>query len=302
MLKSNRLRKDIEDSEFILEGDFKRFDSTLYLIAITCGLSFIRCFFDLDSEYVDSHFCGIYDSIAIKDYHVVGGHVYRLFHGLPSGVKSTSLLGSVINLMTLCFSVKKNLRAFNFITGGDDFLIVSKNEYKDIGLFIDNVKSRVQKLGMRFKFLDVKSFKSQNVNECPTFYKYCIYKGFTITPTKSMLERVLMPWNKNYETDVELFRFLKDVMPSLGEPMSHLYIYYRFYQIMYDAITSSHISMVTIYEQHQTLFNKMQLNKDKEMLYRYKNTYTDGSVSAVSYLLKVGKKVNTMIKPDLKIF
>jgi hypothetical protein len=302
ILNSGRLEKDIYDSEFLLEGDFKRFDSTLYITAITCGLSFVRCFFDLESSYVDSHICGVYDSIAIKDYYTVGGNVFRMFHGLPSGVKSTSLLGSIINLLTLLFCVKKNLRTFNFIVGGDDFLIVSKCSIKDKEKFINNIKERVKLLGMRFKFLDTKYHNSKEISNCPTFYKYCIYKDKAVTPTSAVLDRVLMPWNKSYNTDMELFKFLRDVMPSLGEPMSHLFIYYRFYQLMYNSITRKEISLADIYRKHMKVHNKMTINKDISLLYKYKNRHIDDAVSTVSFVLILSKKVKQEIKPDISIF
>ena len=296
------MRKDLEDSKFVLEGDFKRFDSTLYLIAITCGLAFIRCLYKLDSDYIDSHFCGIYDSLSIKDYHTVGEKVFRLIHGIPSGVKCTSLLGSVINLIVLAFSIKKNLRAFNFIVGGDDFLIVSRKGVYDKVKFIDKIKDRINKIGMRLKFLEIKYFGSKKISECPTFYKYCIYKEYATVPTKAVLERTFMPWNKNYDSDIKLLEFLEDIMPSLGDPLSHHYLYYKFFQQVYEAFTGSRIKLGTIFKKHRFVNNKMNINKDVRQLYAYKSNKIENEVVTVSYVYFTRRKAKNLIKVDISIF
>jgi hypothetical protein len=199
------------------------------------------------------------------------------------------MLGSIINLMSLLFCVKKNFKTFNFIVGGDDFLISCKSNVSDS--FIESIKDRVKMLGMRFKFLDKKFFNSNKISECPTFYKYCIYKGKAITPTQAMLERVLMPWNRGYKTDIELFQFLCDVMPSLGAPMSHLYIYYRFYQHMYRIVTGSHIRMSEIIAKHKAINDKMNLSKDVKLLHKYKVIKVDDTVATVFYVLITTQKL-----------
>jgi len=74
----------------------------------------LRCFSDLDNESIDNHFLGIFDSIGIKDYYCPGGRVFRCSHGLPSGVKATNLLGTIINLLALDYCINDGAnRKFN---------------------------------------------------------------------------------------------------------------------------------------------------------------------------------------------
>lgn len=224
-----RLDRDISDSHYVIEGDWKRFDSTLYIKIITIALCIFRCFYPHRDPYVDKHFLLMYDTLAIKDYYLPGGRIVRAYHGLPSGVKATSLLGSIINLIALIYCINpKNSKCFNFIVGGDDFLISARTDGILWEEICDQMEEKSRELGMTFKYLKKKNYESEEVENCPSFYKYTIYKGFPTVPTSSVLERVFMPWNKIYNTDTKVLKFLRDVMPSLGKPMSHHLLYYDY--------------------------------------------------------------------------
>jgi hypothetical protein len=224
-----RFNKDVSGSSYVIEGDWKKFDSTIYLKIITIGLCILRCFFDHNDPIIDNHFLLMYDSLAIKDYYLPGGRVVRAFHGLPSGVKATSILGSVINLLALIFCVgPERSKNFNFIVGGDDFLVAARNNKFDCDLIFEQMEERSKCLGMNFKFIKKKKYNSDLIEECPVFYKYTVYKDFPVVPTSAVLERVFMPWNKNYNSDKKMLDFLYDVMPSLGKPMSHHLLFYSY--------------------------------------------------------------------------
>lgn len=50
--------------------------------------------------------------------------MYRLIYGLPSDVKSTSLLESIINLLALGYCVgRKKIKESSFVVDGNDFII-----------------------------------------------------------------------------------------------------------------------------------------------------------------------------------
>jgi hypothetical protein len=224
-----RYNKDLLGSSFAFEGDWRRFDSTLYANMITVAVAVWRCFYDLDDECVDRHFIAIYDSLVLKDYYVTGGKVYRMFHGLPSGVKETSLLGSIINLIAQIYCIGPGIaKKFNFIIGGDDFVTACKDSKMNPFKIKEKFCERATDLGMEIKFLDIKHHNADKLEDCPTFYKYTVWKDCPVVPVKAMLERTFMPWNKEYVDLYAVQKFLWDVMPSLGKPMSHLYIYYDY--------------------------------------------------------------------------
>ena len=169
------MKKDCEGATFVLEGDWKRFDSTLYAKVILKAVSILRCFYEIDSPVIDRHFIVIYDSVAIKDYYCPGGNMKRAFHGLPSGVKSTNLLGSIINLLCLNYCTNKGSnKKFNFIVGGDDFLVVCKDESVKVDEFVESFTDRAKDLGMKLKFCKVKDFKNDEIEDKPCFFKYTI--------------------------------------------------------------------------------------------------------------------------------
>ena len=225
-----RLKKDVSKAKFCLEGDWKRFDSSLYIESITICVAIARLFY-VDGIRGDNHFTALYDTVAIKDYITPGGDVFRLYHGLPSGVKGTSLLGSILNLYSLCYCLSDfKLSKFSFVVGGDDFLILSN--HFDLNLRHEikrKISSRSEDLCMIFKFLKIKlNFSYRSIRFCPTFYKYTIFKGNAITMPETIYERMLLPWNKKYRDCNEIFKFLIELLSSIGKPMSHclpIYIY-----------------------------------------------------------------------------
>ena len=125
----------------------------------------------------DSHFIAFYDSVAIKDYDVAGGHVYILHHSLPFGIKATSLLGSIRNLFSLCYCTKSfNLKKFSYVVGGDDFLVlINKLYFKERNRIKKEMLDKAVELGMKFKFLKTKNAGvGRNVRFFSKFYKYTI--------------------------------------------------------------------------------------------------------------------------------
>lgn len=191
----------------------------------------MRCFYDLDDEKIDNHFIAIYDSVGIKDYYLPGGYLVRAIHGLPSGVKSTNLIGTIINNIALnyCLDDGKGNKKYNLVTGGDDFCVSCKLKINDLESFLNTFEERAEEIGMKLKFLHVKDFTDKKIVKKPTFYKYCIADGEPIIPTASVLERVFMPWNKIYSSNLEMLEFLNEVLPSLASPRSHLILFYIFY-------------------------------------------------------------------------
>lgn len=252
----SRIVNDLKDCSSIIEGDVKQFDSSLYINDIIIAVSLARLYYDINDPSIDNHFVSLFDSIGIKDYITPGGYVYRLIHGLPSGVKSTSLLGSIINLVNLSHCTRNvSQKKIKYVIGGDDFLI-GLLDYKDQN-FISEVESVGAEIGYEFKQLEYKNYSDPNFDLRPCFYKYTIDRNEPIVPTKVILERMLMPWAKQYNDNFSLLKFLNDLIPSLGAPRTHCFLFYKFYSYLYEQCTNKPLKIKDIYLIHCNAYNKV---------------------------------------------
>jgi hypothetical protein len=285
-VKYERLFKDTFDCGDIVEGDWKKFDSRLYITNIIIGLSILRLYYDLDDKEIDYHFLAIFDTIGIKDYITPGGHLYRMVHGLPSGVCSTSVLGSIINLVNLLYCTQDfNSKRINFIIGGDDFLVAPKREL-DIKNLLELMIKRSEEIGQIFKILEFKNFKNSNILKRPSFYKYTIDRGEPVTFPTALLERTFLPWNKIYDDNFKIYKFLYDLIPSLGAPRSFHLPFYEFYRVIYNKIFKRDIKISEIFKLHRGIYDKIMRmpyfsKSDEVILYKnFSTTSSDFSISS----------------------
>jgi hypothetical protein len=254
--KFDRLQNDFSECSQILEGDVVKFDSSLFISDIIIAVSLSRLYYDIDDESIDNHFLAIFDTVGIKDYITPGGYVYRLMHGLPSGVKSTSLFGSIINFVNLLHVTRKfSHKNSNFCVGGDDFLIGIKTGFHDD--IIEYITKEGEDIGYEFKLLVEKDFSANSFDDRPTFYKYTIDHNEPVVPTKVIIERMLFPWSKKYTTNSEILKFLHDLIPSLGAPRTSCILFYKLYAHMYEQVTYNKISLERVYTIHNHFYTKV---------------------------------------------
>lgn len=251
-----RMYNDLKECEDILEGDVKRFDSRVWISLIVMSVALSRLYYDLDDSSIDYHFIAIFDNIAIKDYYTPGGYIYRMIHGLPSGVKSTSLYGSFVNfILQSYFNENYNSKKINYCIGGDDFLVGLKFKINDD--HIDEVNNKAFDCGWELKYLKKKSFNSKHIEDRPYFYKYTIDNNEPIISMTTLIERVFIPWNKNYNDFSKIYNFLLDIIPSLAAPRSHFLIFYELCCYVRKRYLGIKTSPTYFFELHKNMYDKV---------------------------------------------
>lgn len=251
-----RFERDLKRNNYFAEGDWRRFDSTLYLRICIVAISILRCFYDINDVRADAFFFFIAERICLKDYYLPGGRIVRMIHGLPSGTKCTNLLGSIINLLCLNYCIEPfNSKKFSFAVGGDDFVILSSESITDERINI--IKDRSKDLGMEFKFLDRKFKETEFLNDLPYFYKYSVRDGLPYLKPSDMYWRIFVPWNKSYNNSLKYFKFLDEQIPLLGYPNASHLIFYSLYVNMHRRVhRESNMTIKRVYKIHLNLFNK----------------------------------------------
>jgi hypothetical protein len=262
IVKYERLQKDIESSICSVEGDWRRFDSSLMPFLLVSAISILRCYF-AEGLYVDNHFLAIIDSIVIKDYIFRGGRTYRILSGLPSGSKLTSLLGSVINALMLNYTFQDiNTKKLSFAFGGDDFVVFIKEAVKDLEKFEEKVKERCDFLDLKLKIFKFKNHNNADIRNFPVFYKYTVFRGRPFVPTEHALERAFSPWNKKYEKKGEIIKFVWDVLEGFGPPSTNYIMVYSYLKTLYKRVYNIDKSLDEIIDYHMSVSTNIFLLRE----------------------------------------
>jgi hypothetical protein len=302
--RHERLVNDTKGSISAIEGDVKRFDSRLWMTFKIIAVAIERCFYDLESDLVDHHFLAIFDSVGICDYYTPGGYLYRAIHGLPSGVKATSTLTSIINLvMQIFFTIKFDQKKINYAIGGDDMLIIMFEYNRNIK---EEVLENCMKVGWEFKILELKNFNNDSFDDRPVFFKYTLDDGEPVVPPKAVYERMLLPWNKRYNSNAEILLFLQDLLPSIGAPRTHLLMFYLYYAYIHFSTFNEKISITDVYLRHNYYYEKvvnktLKIKTDNSEFYVMVCNCLDSLTNTPDYRLNKKVFYNKINKKNCKI-
>jgi len=197
-----RLEKDLNFSTLVVEGDWKRFDTTLKEDRLFLAFSLWRSFFPSDKKY-DYLFLAFAEQALFKNYVIPGGFIYSILGGMPSGSRVTALINTFVNFWLLTeiaghFWPHLPPGALRFAIGGDDFLIFIRGPTagtpaESQSLIDDIISFSSQKFRMNLKVTSkiTENFPSDPLL-CPSFYKYIIYKGHVTIRPDHLYERLII--------------------------------------------------------------------------------------------------------------
>lgn len=214
----NRL---VDDVSFglagILEGDWKKFDTTIPVVKLILAFATASCYFR-ENKINSRMFEYFLTTILTKSYVLPGGYIFRISSMLPSGTAWTAVINSIVNFWNLCEISHYVLRIeksgdVRFVIGGDDFLLCMR---KGIRAPVKYISSWCEEhIGMVLK-PSATAWKNWNTTdplEMPVFYKIGILNGLPTTPPRAFVDRLLAPmsiFNKGFT----LSRFLKDMVSA----------------------------------------------------------------------------------------
>lgn len=190
-----RLKRNLDFSSSVIEGDWKKFDSSVSEEKIVIAMAIIRSFYPRE-RWIDRHFLRITDQLVFKNYVTPGGLMFRMCSGIPSGSAFTALLNSVVNFICLnrvCYE-KLGLRrrnSYRLAIGGDDFLIFLR---RPKGAIEEVVEYSLSELGMELKENSKWTCPyPDRILDSPSFYKNIIYNGLPTIRPDHLYERLLAP-------------------------------------------------------------------------------------------------------------
>lgn len=139
----------------------------------------------------------------------------------------------------------------------------------------------------------------KRINFFPTFYKYTVYKGRPLVQVDTIIERMLLPWNKKYDNNKEIRDYLRNIIPTLGHPATSCLPFYLYYSYINNLIRKEGERQYTIKDAmvlHCYVFEKL-MNKPQIL----KNYYKWKSKNFLNYKMSEMKKIEKLKQEGKKI-
>jgi len=222
----SRFQRDLAFSNSILEGDWKKYDTSVSNELIILGIAIMRAFYE-DSQRIDRVFLHFVSNLVYKRIITPGGFIYEFSSSVPSGSCFTSILNSIINFLILSKMCDENLKIINpsnvrFAIGGDDFLIFLKYSLDDLKRITkdDFVTTMFNETGMMLKNFSVSEPFPKNINDCASFYKTILWNGVPTIRPDHLFEVIYTP-NSMIKNSWELLPFLDAFFEQGPSVFSH---------------------------------------------------------------------------------
>lgn len=223
--KWQRYKDDLSFGETVIEGDWRKFDTSVSKELILLSFAILRSFYPKGGA-IDNHFVWMVSTFLEKRVVTPGGYVYKISNGVPSGSAWTSIVDTIANFLILCqisyrvLDIKKKTNV-RFCVGGDDYLIISKRKIQvETEAFEAFAASQ---LGIELKEIKVTTPFPDSIHECPTFYKCAIYSGFPTIRPDHLLDLLYCPKSSIRER-WEPTNHLLALNSSYPMPLSHTLI------------------------------------------------------------------------------
>lgn len=276
----HRLEKDLMWGEKVLEGDWKKYDTSVSNELIVLGMCILRLFYRRGKE-IDFMFMRFISNLTYKKVVTPGGFMYQFSSSVPSGSSWTSILTSIINFLILSrvchdkFEIR-NHKEVRFVIGGDDHLIIFKNFSSRIQHLTsfgeDFLKEEIEKItGMVLKNFMICDPFPEDIARSPSFFKTIVYRGAATIRPDHLVELIYAPKSARRKKWRPI-EYLLDIFGQGPAPFSHfkwVFDYLFLKEFALNPCTKEEVS-----ETYRDSL-KRSLNIVKGRMNRVSNTYSE---------------------------
>jgi hypothetical protein len=233
-----RLRKDLSKAVEVLEGDWKKFDSSLSEELMVIAIAIIRSVYP-EEPWIDRNFIRIASQMIFKNYVTPGGYIIKIGSGMPSGSALTAVANSIVNFLILnriCFEhLGLNSADYKMAIAGDDFLVMFLKDTGFLGRsdWYESVSEfALKNIGTELKPNAKWTVpRPESIMDSPSFFKTVLWEGLPTIRPDHLYERLLSP-NSMISKKWTAENFFLSFFDCPPAPFTHLYWAIDLYVIM----------------------------------------------------------------------